>query len=44
MMGNILTGNKLANRLAVVPFLWIPIGAVASILRNEDNKIKSRTC
>lgn len=32
---NILTGNKLASRLAVVPFLWIPIGAAGSILRNE---------
>lgn len=42
MMGNtklflekILTANKLASRLAVVPFLWIPIGAAGSILKNE---------
>jgi hypothetical protein len=27
--------NKLASRLSVVPFFWIPIGAAVSILRNE---------
>lgn len=32
---NILTGNKLASRLAVVPFSWIPIGAAGSVLRHE---------
>jgi membrane-associated HD superfamily phosphohydrolase len=33
---DVLIGNKPAGRLAVLPFLWIPIGAVGSILRNES--------